>query len=277
MLVIATDMDRTLLPNGKQKYDGSMHIFRKVVRMKGMRLIFVTGRRLSLLKKAAYEYRTPLPSYAICDVGTTVYSVRGGKYFLDGGYRKIVRSMTPQWDTEKFKKALTGGGLQSLSLQEREVQGEFKLSYYISDLRRSRRIVRKVAGIVRKICPGAITVYSIDETTGTGLLDILPEKATKLGALEYLRKKMDLKKEQIIYCGDSGNDILPLTFGYRAILVRNAIPEVRKSVKKTAERRGVGNRIWIARGIGKLNGYYVSGIIEGLIRFGVLDEKLSKC
>ena len=116
-------------------------------------------------------------------------------------------------------------------------------------------------------------LYSIDETRDIGLLDILPKYSTKITALEYLRKKLGLEKEEIIYCGDSGNDILPLTFGYRSILVRNSIDEVKNTVKRSLEQKGISDRLYIAKGCQRLNGYYVSGIIEGLINFGIIQQE----
>lgn len=270
MFVVATDMDRTLLPNGKQKHDGSMKIFRKIMDQEKLLLIFVTGRRLKLLKEAVTKYKTPLPSYAVCDVGTTIYIIKGRRYFQDKGYRKIILSTTPHWNVEKFKSVLNS--IKELKLQEKATQNEFKLSYYLYDIKIADKIVKETANKIRKICSDACIVYSVDETTKTGLLDILPKKATKVGALEYLRKKLKLRKTQIIYCGDSGNDIMPLTFGYKSILVRNAIPEVRASVERIKKDKGV-SYLYIARGYKKLNGYYVSGVIEGLIKFRVIDAK----
>ena len=272
MFVVATDMDRTLLPNGKQKQDGSMKVFKRIIKEKKLPLVFVTGRRLSLLKKAVAKYKTPLPKYAICDVGTTVYNIQKGKYVKDTNYAKHIRAITPKWNVKKFKKTLST--INELKIQEKATQNEFKLSYYIYELKNASKTVKKVTKAISKTCKAATIVYSVDETSKTGLLDILPKKATKVGALEYLRKKLRLGKKKVVYCGDSGNDILPLTFGYSAILVRNAIPEVKKAIKKITKNRKVN--IYIARGYKKLNGYYTSGIIEGLIKRGLIDKKYAK-
>ena len=106
-----------------------------------------------------------------------------------------------------------------------------------------------------------------------GLLDILPRHATKIEALEYLRRRIELKKEDIIYCGDSGNDILPLTFGYKSILVRNAIDEVKNAVEEISIEKDIVDILYIAKGYKKLNEYYVSRIIEGLIKFNIISPK----
>jgi hydroxymethylpyrimidine pyrophosphatase-like HAD family hydrolase len=46
MFVIATDLDRTLIPNGNQPYDKSMERFSKIVQDYDCPLIYVTGRDL---------------------------------------------------------------------------------------------------------------------------------------------------------------------------------------------------------------------------------------
>jgi len=126
---------------------------------------------------------------------------------------------------------------------------------------------------MKSISKDTSVIFSIDETNNIGLLDIIPKNATKLSALEYIRKNNGYKKEDIVYCGDSGNDILPLTFGYKSILVRNAINEVKKAVKSICFEKNCTDALYIAKGYGKLNGNYVSGIIEGLIRLNLVPEK----
>jgi len=73
-----------------------------------------------------------------------------------------------------------------LRLQEAEKQNDFKLSYYApadiepDDLLKQMR-QRLDAQDIR-----ASLIWSIDEATDTGLLDVLPEHATKLHAIEFL-------------------------------------------------------------------------------------------
>jgi len=101
---------------------------------------------------------------------------------------------------------------------------------------------------------------------------ILPKAATKQKAIEYLRAKMSLNKEDVVYCGDSGNDILPLTQGYFSIMVRNTIKEVQEKVVEIALTKNIEDKVYTASGYKSLNRYYVSGIIEGLIKFGFISD-----
>jgi hypothetical protein len=271
MFYIATDLDRTLLPNGNQPYDNSMRLFTKIVKNEKLGLIFVTGRHLKLIEQAIRKYHTPHPDYAIAEVGTTIYKQEKGKFIEDKEWIKTVASLTKGWDLNAFKEMLSV--IKDTRLQEEDKQNQFKLSYYIDNLEKSELIVKDVTRLIKPACPDATIVYSVDETHDIGLLDILPKHATKLTALEYLRKKLKLKRKQVIYCGDSGNDILPLTSRYRSILVRNAIKEVRNTVKNLCLEKDCTDLLYNAQGYKKLNGYYVSGIIEGLIKFGTIPEK----
>ncbi|MFO7870012.1 MAG: HAD-IIB family hydrolase [Kiritimatiellia bacterium] len=270
MTVIATDLDRTLFPNGKQEYDNSMRLFGEIVRKREIPLIYVTGRNRDQILEGMEKYDPPLPLYAVAEVGTKIYDLDGREFTEDKGYIRLIEESTRNWDVEAFKNALAS--LADLRLQEARNQNEFKLSYYLDHPEKGSDTVEAVKKAIGEICPDFRVIYSVDETRGRGLLDVLPRAASKLEALEYLRGSMKVQKEEIIYCGDSGNDLLPLTAGYRAIVVRNAIPEVKTAVKEAMRSNGMEHLLRVAEGMGELNGYYVSGIIEGLVRFGEIPE-----
>lgn len=273
-IIIATDLDRTLLPNGNQKYDGSMPIFNKIIKNEKLKTIYVTGRNLKLVKDAIKKFKAPLPNFIVGEVGAKIYLRKNNNFIADKKWTKLIKSATKNWNTYKFKEELSL--IKGLRLQEKDKQNKFKLSYYIDNLKKSEPIIKEATKIIKTICEDALTIYSVDETINIGLLDVIPKRATKLAGLEYLRKKLGLKKEEIIYCGDSGNDVLPLTFGYKAILVRNSIKEIKDVVKEIATQKEIINNTYIARGYKNLNGYYVSGIIEGLIKFNIIPPKYAK-
>ncbi len=275
--LFATDLDRTLLPVGSQPYDGSMSILNKILKENKMIVVFVSGRHLSLIKDAIKTYNTPSPDYIIGDVGTTLWVRVSEEFVRDMSWDSYIKKNTKNWNVKLFKEKIKERN--GLRLQEKSKQNIFKLSYYIDDIKNSEKIIKDFKNIISNLCgcEDATVVYSIDETLNQGLLDVLPKAATKQGAIEFLREKLDIKKNEIIYCGDSGNDILPLTQGYFSIMVRNTIPEVRNEVFNIAKEKGILNKIYIAEGYGGLNGYYVSGIIEGMIKFKFISEKYLNC
>ena len=116
-----------------------------------------------------------------------------------------------------------------------------------------------------------VIIYSFDSQDGKGLLDFLPASATKQTALEYVAEEHGVTKEDVVFCGDSGNDIFPLTAGFRGVLVKNADEQLVENVKK-AMNQNPKLKVYFAKGDFRgLQGYYTSGVIEGAYHYGVFD------
>jgi len=158
---------------------------------------------------------------------------------------------------------------EGLELQEKEKQNDFKLSYYMTDLSKKDEIISQIKRYLNTAL-NTVLIYSVDPIKNVGLIDILPKIATKMTAIEFLRERMGVDKKDVFYSGDSGNDILPLTNGYRAILVKNAPEDIKSEVSRINEEKGNSENIYIAKGTEKLNGNYSSGILEGLEHFGLI-------
>ncbi len=266
---IATDLDRTLIPNGKQKYDGSMDLFEKIIKRKDLKLAYITGRDIELIKGAIKKYNIPVPDYAIASVGTRIFSFKSFKKIKEyKGWFKFIKKNTLRWNINKFKKSLKN--IKGLRLQESSKQDMYKLSYYV-DLDKKNEVLNSVKKIIRELCSDAEVVYSEDYPEKRGLLDILPKIATKKGALDYLIEKLKLDKSEVLFCGDSGNDYLMLVSGYNAVLVKNSPENIKKKVKAERKKQGTLKNLYVAKNQKKigLNGNYVSGIIQGLRYFGI--------
>ena len=68
-LLLCTDLDRTLLPNGPQpESQGARMLFKRLAERPEVTLAYVTGRHRKLVEKAISLYRLPLPNYVITDV-----------------------------------------------------------------------------------------------------------------------------------------------------------------------------------------------------------------
>jgi len=112
-------------------------------------------------------------------------------------------------------------------------------------------------------------VYSFDSQDGKGLLDFLPDSATKQTALEYVAQEQGCAMEEVVFCGDSGNDIFPLTAGFSGVLVRNADEQLVKNVRQAMEENENLRVYFASGGFRDLNGYYTSGVIEGAYHYGL--------
>lgn len=268
MKILATDMDRTLLPNGPWEADEqAIGLFNDLTEKHGILVVYVTGRNLDLANKAIAEYGVRHPHVLIGDVGTTIREYANGEWSFDEGWVAHVEDTSRRWNAGAVKEAVAG--ISGLREQEPEHLNAFKVSYYVDHLR-SQEILHEVVERVEGRFDEAI-VYSFDPHGAKGLLDFLPDSATKRTALEYVASEYECDKRDVVFCGDSGNDIFPLTAGFCGVLVRNADDQLVAGVRRAMED-DPNLEVYFARGgFRGLNGYYAGGVLEGAAHYGLLE------
>lgn len=267
MKILATDLDRTLLPNGKWEGDAeAIDLFNQLTRDQDVVVVYVTGRNLDLTTRAIEKFGIRFPDVLCGDVGTTIRRYENDQWCFDNGWSDHVKKVSPRWDAKEIKKALKG--IDGIVEQEAEHLNPFKQSYY-SDHARQEEILAAVEERVKGRYDEVI-VYSYDSQDDKGLIDFLPASATKQTALEYVAAQAGVDKGEVVFCGDSGNDIFPLTAGFKGVLVRNADDQLVAQVKE-AMGENPGLKVYFAKGGFKgLSGYYTSGVIEGAYYYGLL-------
>ena len=269
MRILATDLDRTLLPNGSWPPDpGAIDLFNELTQKHDVLVVYVTGRNLNLTEHAIREFGIRYPDVLIGDVGTSIrkYELNGWK--PHGSWNTHVKQTSPKWDADAVRNAVAG--VDGLSEQESEHCGPFKQSYYVVH-DRNEAVLRAVNERVKGKFDEVI-VYSFDSQSGKGLLDFLPHSATKQTALEFIADELGANKSDVVFCGDSGNDVFPLTAGFSGVLVRNADEQLVASVKLAADA-DPELRLYFAKGGFKgLNGFYTSGVIEGAYHYGIFYD-----
>ena len=121
-------------------------------------------------------------------------------------------------------------------------------------------------------------MWSIDEPAGIGLLDVLPGNASKLHAVDFLRQQLGFTLDEVLFAGDSGNDLAVLASAIPAVLVANAAPEVKDTAQKQAQDNGHASALYLASGRNSgMNGNYAAGILEGVWHFApALREQLKQ-
>jgi len=266
-LLLCTDLDRTLLPNGEQPESSAARArFTALAQLPMITLAYVTGRHRVLVEDAIYNYSLPQPDFAITDVGTRIYRIEQGDW-----------QPWPQWENEIGKdwgdmswQRLRNlfRDLPELRLQETSKQNTHKLSFYVSlDADREALLAVMQTRLVEQGVHASLT-WSIDEPAAIGLLDILPACATKLHAIEFLATQTGFKVTEMLFAGDSGNDLPVLSSAIPSVLVANAGAEVREAAQAQAATAGNANALYIADGgfLG-MNGNYSAGIVEGLAHF----------
>jgi len=273
MKILATDLDRTLLPNGSWQSDSeAISLFNALTEKHDVLVVYVTGRNLALTEKAIKEFGVRYPNILCGDVGTTIRKYEDGEWKFDDGWIDHVKRESPGWDAMAIRDAVTG--IDGMREQESEHLNQFKQSYYVEH-EKNDQVLKKVNARVKGKFDEEI-VYSFDSQDGKGLLDFLPASATKQTALEYVAEEFGAAKEDVVFCGDSGNDIFPLTAGFSGVLVKNADDQLIKNVKN-AMNQNPELKVYFAKGNFKgLKGYYTSGVIEGAYHYGVFDGAMER-
>ena len=266
-ILLCTDLDRTLLPNGEQPESPQARPrFIQLAARPELRLAYVTGRHLALAEQAVADFALPQPDYLIGDVGTSIYRRVDGQWRIWGDWHAQI---APDWQGLDHRQlAELFGDLEPLRLQEPQKQGRFKLSYYASGDLEPGPLLERMQGLLTQRGIRASLIWSVDETRNQGLLDLLPREATKLHAVQYLMQGEGFGLGQTLFAGDSGNDLPVLASRIPSVLVANATPEVQALAVEQARANRTLDALYLARGgFRGMNGNYSAGILEGLAHY----------
>lgn len=263
-LLLCTDMDRTVIPNGSEpEHPEARKRFKQFCANAGVNLVYVTGRHIALVQHAIDHYDLPTPQYVISDVGTKMYQRDNEQW-----------SEMTEWATEIDKdwKGYTAFDIKQffnpvseLVLQESSKQNTHKLSYYLPLYVDNEEVIRRMEAVLADIDIEVSLIWSLDEPNNTGLIDVLPRHATKLHAIEFLQKKLDYSLEEVIFAGDSGNDLPVLASQINAVLVDNASSDMKAEARQLVLKNGHVETLYIANSNHlAMNGHYSAGVLEGI-------------
>jgi len=267
-LLICTDLDRTLIPNGPQlESPGARKHFSTLVARPEVTLAYVSGRHRALVEQAIGDFHLPIPDFVIGDVGTTIYHVWPERQWQ----RQKAWEAEIAEDWNGYSRTDLEGLLQNLTelkLQEHSKQNDYKLSYYVSLDGDRDAVSEMIQDRLGEVGAESRLIWSVDDLQGIGLLDIVPARASKLHAIEALMKLHGFCYETSVFCGDSGNDIEVLASPVPAVLVANSRPDVRKLARRLADEMGHSDRLYIACGdFMGMNGNYSGGMLEGIAHY----------
>jgi len=266
-ILLCCDLDRTVLPNGHaMESPGARKLFTRIADADEIVLAYVSGRDKKLLLDAINEYQIPVPDYAIGDVGTTMYWIENNDWSELESWSEHIGEDWHNVSPDQIHEYLSS--LAELTLQEKTKQGRYKLSYYVPVEIKIQELLDTITNILNKHSIRANLIWSIDEMKQIGLLDILPARANKLHAIEFLITETGSTKSRTVFAGDSGNDLPVIISDVPSVLVRNASKDVQNEALQAIQDNGNKDFIYIARGdFHGLNGNYSAGIIEGLMHY----------
>ncbi len=209
-----------------------------------MAFAFATGRNLDLVKEAITSHELPLPDFVICSVGSEIYYTNGTEYILDKGWATY---LSGRWRREELLNRLKK--VKWLKLQEENAQKQFKISFtYKKEDYSNDQLVDALGPYWYRV--------SIINSHGK-FLDILPKRASKGNAIQYLCHKWSISLRDTFAAGDSGNDIDMFRGPIRGIVVGNKSEELCDI--ESNSNLFIGNEP------------AASGILEGLKHFGLIE------
>jgi hypothetical protein len=257
MKLYVTDIDNTILPADRSKFQSSDLLqWQERVKKTGAKMGYVTGRHFELALEILDVL--PEPDFLITAVGTRIHWKKDGDWREDKDYLNYIGQIWQGCSGDDARQALAGlGGLKE---QGPEAQSRFKQSYYLDASYNADEIVENIKNILGTHQLASEVIYSVDDRQGRGMIDILPKGVAKSGAIRFLMRELDYGLEDVLYSGDSGNDLDALTMGSLAVLVGNARPEIKEKVKASAPYPG---RIYRAKAP------YIQGVLEGFDHFRV--------
>lgn len=236
-LLLVSDIDNTLL--GHSDASDAFNLWHGDQR--DMAFGIATGRSLHSALSILAQHRVSPPMVMITSVGSEIYHrTHGNVYLRDDDWSSIIDM---GWDREAIAEILaTMPGIQPQSPLE---QRRYKLSYFTGGH-------GDAAERVRDRLSGAGFNASVIQSHNR-YLDILPLAASKGTAVDYVRQRLNLRPDQVIVAGDSGNDVEMLRACPHAIIVGNYSDGL-------ADRPELAHSYVAKRG-------YAFGIMEGVAHF----------
>jgi sucrose-6F-phosphate phosphohydrolase len=179
------------------------------------------------------------PDALVAAVGTEIYT--------GDGERMPDWPSVDSWDAQKIRSLLAH--IPTLELQPASGQRQHKVGYFLKDNEHVFRLVQKT-----------LKDYPAEVVYCQGIyLDVLPKGSHKGGSIRFLAEQWQIDADDIIACGDSGNDISMLKEN-KAIIVGNARDELLQWVNKSKP-----TNTYMAQAS------FAGGIIEGLKHYQVIS------
>lgn len=262
--MFATDLDGTLipLPEMAEKERLVAQINERLDQSK-LPTVYVTGRHLSLALEGIADAGLQRPDYFITDVGTQVFSRDGGEWKLVEEY---ANALSQQWSGEERRILLTiASSFIELELQEHEKQSRYKLSFYGKPtfLRDKNGAVDRFRQTLDQSRIPYQLICSLNPENTLALVDLLPPAASKFSALSVVADTCGITIDEILYFGDSGNDLAVFISGIPSVLVGNTTAEVKDEVRRYAEQNTEA-QIYFAESSA------TAGVLEGIDYFAEL-------
>ncbi len=201
---VFTDLDQNLLgdPDSLQRFIRLLRENRKCTDF-GV----ATGRSLESALKVMRRYGIPMPDVLITGVGTEIHYAP--RLTADTAWADHIDH---GWKPQAIRRVLEG--LPGLELQAKDVQGHFKISYYIDPEKAPS--LEEINRRLHQEDQAANTILSFGQ-----FLDVLPLRASKGLALRYVAHQWGIPLGNVLAAGGSGADEDMMRGNTLAVVVAN--------------------------------------------------------
>jgi len=238
---IFTDIDNTLIGKTRDGLDEFIEIIKKEQNQIGFAV--ATGRTIDSALEYLKRNKAPDPDIIVSSVGSEIYYVN--KLIYDIGWDTHI---SHKWDRKKIKHVLKE--FKFLTYQEEDTQRKYKISYFMKP---DKACLPMIHHCLHKNKLQYNLIYSHGQ-----FLDILPHRASKGKALRYLSYKWEIPLENILVCGDSGNDEEMLRGDPLGVVVSNYSKEL-ENLKGSRNVYFSGKE-------------YAGGIVEGINHYKFIEK-----
>ena len=203
-----------------------------------------TGRSKELTISILNEWNIPFPDFMITSVGTEIYY--GKTLVPDAEWEKHI---SYKWMPDEIREAMKD--FSGLWMQPPDAQQQYKISYYLDP--NEAPSPRQIRQSLRKKGINVNLVYSHKK-----FLDIIPMRASKGKAVQFLSDKWGFPITRILVVGCSGTDEDMLRSDALGVVVGNHAKELNKLRGK--------HQIYFSKGL------YAWGIMEAFDHFDFLGK-----
>ena len=244
--ILVSDIDGTLLDDGRPTA-GLSTLVEALSGMNPVHLVYATGRTFESTRKLVSTRILPRPDAVASMVGTEIWLPPWQK--PDTGFRYTIST---GWERRTVLEE--AAGLSWLKPQPDRFQSPIKASFYLSDPGRIPilRCKLRSRGVKARL------IYS-----GGKYLDVIPEEASKLNAVEYLRRLWSVKPSNVLAAGDSGNDLDMLREPH---FLGVAVGNSEKKLKRLSDQETfhLASR------------QFAAGVLEGALKFNFLSHEFPR-